>query len=288
MIDAAPTRHRRFKPEVLAALETLSAGDPAEIVLQQLSAPREVRSLLGGLSAGLSDGEVLGALIRLLATGDVRSLARHDEPDPRPGDFLVAADGWGAIASRVGEEVAAFHAVSPLRAGISKEVLKRRLKLSPPRLADEVIASLGDDGRIVDDGQSVRLASFTIVLDGARRATADGFLAAVRAAPMTPPAPAEFGIDADTLGALVELGELVRVADGVVFAPETVAKISRETVRLIDERGPLSLAVFRDHFGTSRKYAQAILEYLDSRQVTRRVGDERVKYSGVGSRREHS
>ena len=122
----------------------------------------------------------------------------------------------------------------------------------------------------------------------ARRATADEFIKAVRATPHTPPSPAEFGIDADTLGALVELGELVRVADGVVFAPETVAEMSRETVRLIEEGGPLSLAVFRDHFGTSRKYAQAILEYFDSRQVTRRVGDERVKYSGVGSRRERS
>jgi hypothetical protein len=29
-------------------------------------------------------------------------------------------------------------------------------------------------------------------------------------------------------------------------------------------------------FNTSRKYAQALLEYMDEKQVTRRVGDERV------------
>jgi selenocysteine-specific elongation factor len=29
-------------------------------------------------------------------------------------------------------------------------------------------------------------------------------------------------------------------------------------------------------FGTSRKYAQALLEHLDDRRVTRRVGDARV------------
>jgi hypothetical protein len=29
-------------------------------------------------------------------------------------------------------------------------------------------------------------------------------------------------------------------------------------------------------FGTSRKYAQALLDHLDSKRVTRRVGDERV------------
>jgi selenocysteine-specific elongation factor len=31
-------------------------------------------------------------------------------------------------------------------------------------------------------------------------------------------------------------------------------------------------------FGTSRKYAQALLEYLDREKVTRRVGDDRVLY----------
>jgi selenocysteine-specific elongation factor len=31
-------------------------------------------------------------------------------------------------------------------------------------------------------------------------------------------------------------------------------------------------------FGTSRKYVQALLEYLDREKVTRRVGDDRVLY----------
>ena len=31
-------------------------------------------------------------------------------------------------------------------------------------------------------------------------------------------------------------------------------------------------------FGTSRKYAQALMEHLDEEKVTRRVGDERVLY----------
>jgi len=31
-------------------------------------------------------------------------------------------------------------------------------------------------------------------------------------------------------------------------------------------------------FGTSRKYAQGLLEYLDAKKITRRAGDERVLY----------
>jgi selenocysteine-specific elongation factor len=39
----------------------------------------------------------------------------------------------------------------------------------------------------------------------------------------------------------------------------------------------MNLAQFRDHFGTSRKYAQAALEHLDQLKYTRRVGDDRVR-----------
>jgi selenocysteine-specific elongation factor len=48
------------------------------------------------------------------------------------------------------------------------------------------------------------------------------------------------------------------------------------TVARITEQGKITLAEFRDMFDTSRKYAQALLEHLDERRVTRRVGDERV------------
>jgi selenocysteine-specific elongation factor len=76
---------------------------------------------------------------------------------------------------------------------------------------------------------------------------------------------------------------VVRVGEGVIYAPDAYAAIEREVLSLIDRDGSVTLAGFRDHFGTSRKYAQATLEYLDQRRVTRRVGDERVRYVGVGS-----
>jgi selenocysteine-specific elongation factor len=45
---------------------------------------------------------------------------------------------------------------------------------------------------------------------------------------------------------------------------------------LLREKGTITLAEVRDMFGTSRRYAQALLEQLDAERVTKRVGDERV------------
>ena len=73
----------------------------------------------------------------------------------------------------------------------------------------------------------------------------------------------------------------MRVADGVVFGAARLAEIQRETLLLLDSQPSLTLAQFRDHFGSSRKYAQAVLEYFDQQKVTRRVGDARVRGSGA-------
>ena len=40
--------------------------------------------------------------------------------------------------------------------------------------------------------------------------------------------------------------------------------------------GAITLAEVRDQFQTSRKYAQAVLEEMDVRRITRREGDARV------------
>jgi selenocysteine-specific elongation factor len=38
----------------------------------------------------------------------------------------------------------------------------------------------------------------------------------------------------------------------------------------------LDVAMFKERYGISRKYAIPLLEYLDRERVTRRVGDSRV------------
>jgi selenocysteine-specific elongation factor len=47
-------------------------------------------------------------------------------------------------------------------------------------------------------------------------------------------------------------------------------------VAACERDGAVTIAGVRDALGTSRKLAQAILEHLDARRITRRRGDEHV------------
>jgi selenocysteine-specific elongation factor len=82
--------------------------------------------------------------------------------------------------------------------------------------------------------------------------------------------PAETGA---RLRQLAAAGQAVRVARNLHFHPEPLAELEARVVALCERNGSATIASVRDELGTSRKYAQALLEHLDGEKVTRRVGD---------------
>jgi selenocysteine-specific elongation factor len=75
-------------------------------------------------------------------------------------------------------------------------------------------------------------------------------------------------------GALERAGRGVRVAQNLHFAPDPLAELERRVVELCERDGSTTIAAVRDELGTSRRYAQAVLEHLDAKRVTVRRGDE--------------
>ena len=71
-------------------------------------------------------------------------------------------------------------------------------------------------------------------------------------------------------------GQVVRVGRNLHFHPEPLAELEARVVALAEREGEVTIAGVRDELGTSRKYAQALLEHLDRARVTRRVGDAHV------------
>jgi selenocysteine-specific elongation factor len=84
------------------------------------------------------------------------------------------------------------------------------------------------------------------------------------------------GAAASAFAALERAGRAVRVAKSLHFAPEPLESITARVVSICERDGSATIAGVRDELGTSRKYAQAILEHLDAAKVTVRRGDEHV------------
>jgi len=279
VVDPNPRRrHRRFRPEVIARLETLVRGSPAEILLQTLerSGPVTVGELLA--NAGL--GEIASeALLQLLSEGRAVALTGPSPTDrlSSAGQLVASESWWRTLTERCVSELSAYHQQFPLRAGMSREALRSGLKLEP-RIFNAVMERASAEGIVVEENALVRLSSHTVRLTPEQRDQANELLARFRQNPYTTPSFKESvaAVGEAVLSVLIGQGELVRVSADVLFLPETYEEIVSRIRAHITSEGSITLAQARDMFGTSRKYAQAILEHLDEIGVTKRVGDERM------------
>ena len=117
-----------------------------------------------------------------------------------------------------------------------------------------------------------------IVFKPDQQTAIEAVLRKFQAAPWNTPSPkeAEQLVGADVLMALIDLGHVVKLSEDVIVLAETYqSAVEKIRAHLIAQK-TITVAQVRDLFNTSRKYALALMEYLDDQRITRRVGDERV------------
>ncbi len=186
---------------------------------------------------------------------------------------LFTAQGFTALGERVQEAVTAFCREYPLRRGIRREELRSRLRL-PARVFSLAIEHWLREGKLREWGALVAPSGHRPTPTAAQEAEASAYLSRLETSPYAPPT--DRAPDPELLAYLEDSGQVVNVGDGVVFAASAYREMVERIVAHLREHGTITLAQVRDLFGTSRKYAQALLEHLDRRRVTRRVIDERV------------
>jgi selenocysteine-specific elongation factor len=77
-------------------------------------------------------------------------------------------------------------------------------------------------------------------------------------------------------GRLERAGKAVRVGRNLHFDPASLEVLEAQVVAICERDGEATIAGLRNELGTSRKYAQALLEHLDRTKVTLRRGDAHV------------
>jgi len=202
---------------------------------------------------------------RLVEQREVVAIGRGDHR------LLFTSSGWERLAKKAVAVVEDYHRRFPARAGMPKGELSSRLRLAPHSAA---LGKLFHEGLLVEEGAAVRFPSYQVRLTKDQQARIDAFLRALNENPYSPPG--EVTLEPDLLSLLIEEGKVVKVADGVIFSASAYVEMVDKVIAHAKEQGRVTLAEVRDMLNTSRKYAKALLEYMDEKKLTRRVGDERV------------
>lgn len=85
----------------------------------------------------------------------------------------------------------------------------------------------------------------------------------------------------DILLLLLDSGEIVKVAEGMYTLSSYMEEARNKVVEKLRADGKITIAEIRDMFGTSRKSAKPILEYMDSIKITRKTGAESERISNL-------
>ncbi|MDD4075751.1 MAG: SelB C-terminal domain-containing protein, partial [Eubacteriales bacterium] len=150
--------------------------------------------------------------------------------------------------------------------------------------ADALLAELCRGGRIRRCGERYALSDFQVHFTKKQTAIKDKLLAYFQHADIEPDS-VEDVIAAypqnerseckQVLDSLFTGGELVLLSPQICYHKDAFDKACRVVYKHFEDHELMTLAEFRDALGTSRKYAMAVLEYLDSARVTKKEGDAR-------------
>ncbi|WP_027717755.1 selenocysteine-specific translation elongation factor [Desulfovirgula thermocuniculi] len=280
VIDPVAPKHRRLRPQVIAALLTKERGSPEEQVLCQLQSrpalytPVELAQVIG------MAGEAAQHSLESLAG---KGLARRIAVDNQ-AYFLAREvyEGWAAKVKRLLED---YHREFPLREGLPKEELRSRLF---PHLNSKqfhhLLLAMEEDGLLRVSAQEVALAGFAPSPTPAQQEQIDALSNLYRERKFQPPAWEEAcqtvglaeSAAQEVLQYMQKKGILVKIGEGLYFHAACLDLARQAVVKYLQERGEITVGEARDLLQTSRKYALPLLEYLDRERVTRRVGDKRV------------
>ena len=263
----------------VAFLETLQRGDK----LETLAAMAE-RSLGGVAFADIAartgwrddeTGEVAG---KLIASGRAKNVA-----DPL---ILVPAKAFEEARQTIVARVERFHKENPLLPGISREDLRvslgRRVRAETFRAAlEELVAQK----KLELQGELVKRAGASIQLDSEEARAKEQMESAFAKAGLTVPAVKEvlggLAVEAKRAEKILQIllrdKTLVRITPELIFHRDALAHLKERLSTYKKTKGErISVPVFKELTGVTRKYAIPLLEYMDRERVTRRAGDERV------------
>jgi selenocysteine-specific elongation factor len=277
VLDPRPPKRRAG-----SAAQRLRALQPVGLSVAQVAAALAFEMGPRGLSAPDLAAR-LGLKARTLAEvlkGEAGLLAVGRDPT-----VYVSPQGLQSLADVITQVLARFHREQPLRQGMPREELRRRLAgRAPESVSEAALQAMADAAKLRLSPDTVALASHSAVLGSEEEKVRGVLLAAAREAglqgvllgPLAERLPADRRTLEGVARLLQDTGVLRRVGEGFLVPREALDALVERVRQRWRQGSTLDVAGFKELTGLTRKHVIPLLEYLDRERVTRRVGADRT------------
>ena len=280
ILEVSPRKHKRNDERVLESLRIKDEGtkkEIADIIIKEKSSQLITAAQLA-IKMKLSSEEAAAIIDELTEEGRVKIIRK---------DYLMHEEYLQMVNTFGKKLLDEYHAKNELSGGMIKEEFKSRLeqelRLSDRKIIDDIMANMEGAGVIRIGEKTVAAADFQIRYSPEMEKMKDRILGIYRAARFEMPTVDEvLATEKDAanakhiIDALETQSELVRLSHQYYIDAQAYNWAFDELKKVVETNGQITLAEFRDIIGTSRKFAMAILDYLDNQKITQKVDDARV------------
>lgn len=284
VLEPNPGIKKRFQPQVIEELKRKESGSSADVI--ELHVREHADTLIT-----LSELAKLTALSMEEVQKDVEELREQKLVDTfamRKDTYVWHADSKRAAVHTLKNALRTFEEKYPYRYGMKKaEVQMTYFKKVKPNVFDKIVELLEEEGEIKRTEEFLGTPEFEICKDAVYERVSRKILATLKNAKydFVRYSEIEFqgkdgAVSDDILNILLEEKEVVKVTDDMYTLTAYMEEAKTVIQTKLKEEGLITIAQVRDIFGTSRKSAKPILEYMDSIKVTKKTGaeSERVAY----------
>lgn len=282
VIDTIPLKHKRMDETVLKVCEEKASADIEKIAAIKINEEshkyynrQNYASILN-----VSSTELKQILDKLLEDRLIIELSDAS---------IIHIDYFNKVSLYSKELLKQFHQEKPITEGMDKEEFKSRLsekfRLTDPKKSALLLAEMVRRKILKTRDKYVSDSEFTVSyskeLSGMQETIRQKYIKAGIEAPATNDVVADIKESKKARQIIEDMhksGELIKISPAAYMYSEAYEKVLKSIKALAEksEDNTFTLAEFRDAHATSRKYAMAVLEFLDKKKITKLVGDRRV------------
>ena len=273
ILDSNPFKHKRNDPAVLESLHIKESGSDKEKIsaaLHDYSSRFETLDFL----------QVQTAIPKEQFDQQIQKLLKDKTAFRVSDNIVIHSDYLTHLKDTAVRLLSAYHQENPLRDGMKKDEFRSKfLHFDDIAVIDKITDSLVNRKFLKYVNGCVALADFEVQKDD----NLEEIEAAFREGGFSPESPDQIATRfpkvknyRQVVESLINTGRLVRVEDKILLHVDYYEKALSMAKEHIAQNGQITLAEMRDLMGASRKFAVAVLEYWDRRNITKKVGDARV------------
>lgn len=273
VLDSNPFKHKRNDPQVLESLNIKENGSDKEKIsaaLKDYSSRFETLDFL----------QVQTAIPKEQFDQQIQKLIKDKIAFRISDNVVIHVDYLNHLKDVAVKMLTAYHAENPLRDGMKRDEFRGKfIKYEDMSVVDKITDSLVNRKVLKIVNGCVALYDFEAQTDNNQELIEKAFYEGG----FSPESPDQIAARFPkiknfkaVLEALVNSGKLVRVEDKILLHVDYYNKALEMAKDHIAKNGQITLAEMRDLMGASRKFAVAVLEYWDRRNITKKVGDARV------------